>query len=135
MNILKKINKFCGIIALLAFAVTAFDLINIVRNEPNNMLYYVSGTVFLLFGALFLLTAAIFILRDFFWHIRHKQFGLFIRHYLYTVVAVYIICILADYVFNYSVDWLGYLGYSLCIAIVQIYISGYKLNTIQNSAD
>lgn len=135
MTILKKFNKFCGIIALLAFVVAIFDLINIVGSEPNNTLYYVSSSVFLLFGTLFLITAVIFILRDLFWHVRHKQFGLFIRHYLYTVAAVYIIFILADYVFNCNVDWSGYLKYSLCIAIIKIYISGYKLNPLQKSVD
>lgn len=135
MEVLKKINKFCGMMSLMAFIVTVLDIIYIVGDQPNNMLYYVSSTVFILFGALFLFTALIFILRDLIWHIRNKHIGRFVAHYIYAAVAIYLICILSDYVFNGKVDLLSYLGYSLCVAVLQIYIDGYKLNSGKISAN
>ena len=134
MNALKKINKFCGIIAVIAFLVTAFDLINVVRYEPNNIIFYISCSILLVFGVIFLITALIFILRDLIWHLRNKLFAVFIRHYLYTVAAIYILCLLIEYVMNGRIDWLGYLAQPFCIAILQIYFDGYKLNPAKHPA-
>lgn len=134
MFILKKINKFLGIVSLLSLVIMEADLI-LMRDQPIDMIFYYSCGAFLILGAIFLLTAAVFVLYDFVISLRHKRMGLFIRHYLYAVGGFYIVCILFDYVVSNSVNLLNYFLPSLALGVIQIYISGYKKAGQPETAD
>lgn len=134
MSILKKINKFCGIISLLSLAIMAADLI-ITRCNPIDLIFYYSCGVFVIFGAIFMLTAAVFVLYNFILSIRRKQIRLFIRHYLYAFAAFYIVTVIIDYVVQGHVYPLSYFLPSLALAVTEIYAEGYKKSGQSQNVD
>lgn len=134
MSILKKINKFCGIISLLTFAAMGANVV-ITRNPQGDMLFYYCCAAFLIFGSIFLFTAAIFVLYNLIRSIRRKQFGRLIKHYLYAVFACYIICMLFSYIIYGSIYMPSYFLPSFIMAIIQIYFVGYKTAAQPKAAD
>lgn len=134
MRILKKINKFCGIISLLSFVIMAADLI-ITRGNPIDLIFYYACGIFVIFGAIFAITAAVFVLYNLILSARHKQIRLFIRHYLYAAAAFYIVTVIINYVVQGHISPLSYFLPSLALAVTEIYAEGYKKSGQSQNVD
>lgn len=125
MGIFKKINKFCGIIALLSFMIMSVNMI-ITRNDQSNPVFYYCCAAFVIFSTIFMLTALVFVIYNLIHSISHRKFIRLIRHYLYATAFFYIMCILFDYVIHGCVSLPSYILPSLALGIIQVYWTGYK---------
>ena len=131
MKLFKYINQAGGVFAALFFIV----MISLVRRGITGTPYYTVGGFFLAFAAMFLVTAFILMFRSLMWHIRNKRLSDMLRHYVYAYVACYILLIIIDHITMGSISWAHNFLYALIVAMLEVYLHGYKLEFIKKKTD
>lgn len=126
---LRKINSISGFIAL-ATMIVMLVLIYLQKRIP---LYYICGSLFMVFSLIFGLTAVFFMVRSILWHIEYKRLRYLLRHYLYALLIVFLILLTFDHIAEGDDSFVRVVMISPVLALGSVYLSGYRLRIRQKT--